>query len=274
MKSANLKISRSKIFSPRECFPSNYIGLKIRDPQSKIGNAFTLIELLVVVAIISILACLLLPALSKAKDMGWKIDCLNNLKQNCLVLNYYSTDYDGWYPEKVKYDQPNITIGNSWIYDYYSGTSYKNLLKCSGTRIRPGFAEATYKPVNVSGNTCWTSYVFYCGTATYPSSSTHYWYGWLADNNSYTPTSTRLSAPCPQIQFLGRTTGDPISGNQNYVADPSIAPMIMDISNPTVANTPYYSNHSSGQNTAYMDGHGAFLFKGEIRERYASYVYW
>ncbi|MBN2641785.1 MAG: prepilin-type N-terminal cleavage/methylation domain-containing protein [Victivallales bacterium] len=55
-------------------------------------KTFTLIELLIVIAIIAILASLLLPALSKAKETAYRINCINNLKQLALGTASYHAD--------------------------------------------------------------------------------------------------------------------------------------------------------------------------------------
>ena len=61
-------------------------------------RAFTLIEILVVIAIIALLAGLLFPVFSRAREEGRKASCLNNMRQLGIAFQQYTADYRGKYP--------------------------------------------------------------------------------------------------------------------------------------------------------------------------------
>jgi len=99
-------------------------------------HAFTLIELLVVIAIIAILAALLLPALSSAKQKAWMISCTSNLRQVGLGMKMFADDNNELYPKSggnipwntINPNEPN----NGWMQQIISFTVNTNVYHCPG----------------------------------------------------------------------------------------------------------------------------------------------
>jgi len=110
-------------------------------------KGFTSIELLVVIAIIAILAAMLLPALSRAREKARQSVCIGNLKQIGLAATMYRQDWDDWMPALIRKNpisgNREYNKGDEWhckllpyvgnhqdLLPYNNDTSKSNVFKC------------------------------------------------------------------------------------------------------------------------------------------------
>ena len=113
---------------------------------------FTLIELLVVIAIIAILAAMLLPALSSAKQRAWTITCNSNLHQISLGMKMYADDATGHYPKSggnipwnlVTPDAPT----NAWMQQIISYVANTNVYRCPSNKLLPSSEQSRFNYFN------------------------------------------------------------------------------------------------------------------------------
>ncbi|HNT88761.1 MAG TPA: prepilin-type N-terminal cleavage/methylation domain-containing protein, partial [Candidatus Hydrogenedentes bacterium] len=107
----------------------------LEHPSQSSRSGLTLVELLVVIAIIGILAALLLPALSRARESAKRASCASNLRQIGIAFECYLLEHDETYP--ARQDLPLSEQPGYWL---WMGRGWRQLLApyIPGDKERPG----------------------------------------------------------------------------------------------------------------------------------------
>ena len=150
--------------------------------SSKRASAFTLIELLVVVAIIALLAAILFPVFSRARENARRTTCMSNMKQLGLAVMQYAQDDDAIYPASWvdTYTGPGDGGSNPDGLDEFWSDMLYPYVKNPQIYTCPDRSSETYssyipQPRNTPNDTFWGTYAINSTYAPYyaPYSYTH-----------------------------------------------------------------------------------------------------
>jgi len=206
--------------------------------RSANARSFTLIELLVVIAIIAILASLLLPALSQAKETAHRSFCLNNCKQLGVVSTQYQNDFDDYMLPKAQWNNPGD-----------ASTFWTRII------VRAGYLEARVYNLPERGK---NSFMVCPKETRLPKGSDrcegHY------GMNCYLNQTAVGNGPSPPYPGQKATGFVKNPSNFYYIMDKNFTPDANDTSQPYVAVTnPDATGWNGGPGCRHADG-ACFLF--------------
>ena len=202
------------------------------------GGAFTLIELLVVIAILAILAALLLPALSTAKQKARQTTCYNNQKELALAVTMYASDFRERYPYCRSW-------GSAWGNDHALGAAYLPELlepllgKNPGSNQPPGALPA--------------SSAYICPSGIRGSDPLLPAYDqWVRNNENVTYVWNHIYRTADNLAY---EVSRPVSGRKTeQVVNVSSAVLLWEMPYWTASSSP----HHGGLNLVFADCHAAF----------------
>ena len=220
-------------------------------------RAFTLIELLVVIAIIAILAALLLPALSMAKQRAWTTSCNSNLHQIGLGMRIFADDNNELYPESgaiIYWGATDPDTGKaSWLEQIFPYVGSTNAYHCPGNVQLPMAVQGPFNYFNGAraAYVAVTNFAPVKGTAiTLPAA-----YVLSGDTAASTGGGTFVPLDADKDDYVQNCVGGPTNGSPFEI----------------------WQIHSQGQNILFGDGHSKW-FKGydagEMTFRYDSLHGW
>jgi prepilin-type N-terminal cleavage/methylation domain-containing protein/prepilin-type processing-associated H-X9-DG protein len=207
-------------------------------------RAFTLIELLVVIAIIAILAALLLPALSVAKQKAWTTSCNSNLHQIGLGMRMYADDNAELYPESGGDIYWNATDPGtkrqSWTQQIFPFIGNTNVYDCPGNVQLPISLQGPFNYFNG----CNAAYVAVRTFASINGSLILFPAAFVLGGDT---AGTKNNGAGLQFDPLDSDKDDYTQNCVGGASDPDI--------------TEYWQIHSKGQNVMFADGHSKW-YKG------------